>query len=322
MQRLSYILIGLVLCVFVLHASALAADKIRIALANPTISLLTFPLAQKRGFFTEEGLEAEIILMRGNVPVAALVNGEIDYFVGIAPVVAAAIRGVPVKVLACYVPGSPSMLVARPEIKSVKELKGKTIAVGAFGGPPHGIGRMIVKHFGLDPEKEVKFLSSGTPEARLLAMKQGLADAAVLNPPVDFIGTKMGLVVLAGAHELFSYPTGGLTASLKKIRERPDESKRVIKAGIKANRYIHHNREGTIQFMMEWLKIDKEMATATYESTSKAFVGDGVIPEDGLRLLIDEAKKAAKVDRQVSLSDVADLSILKEAQRELGIQGK
>lgn len=313
---------AVLLAIFVFQASIQAADKIRIAIPNPTIPFLTFPLAQKRGFFREEGLEAQIILMRGNVPVAALVNGEIDYFSGIPPVVTAAIRGVPVKVLACYVPGAPHMLVARPEIKSVKELKGKTIAVGPFGAAVHGIGKMIVKHFGLDPEKEVKFLSSGTPEGRFTAVKQRLADAAVLGSPFDFLGKKVGFVVLARAYELFSYPTGGLTASVKKIRERPDESKRVIKAGIKAIRYIHQNREGTIQFMMEWMKIDREMATATYESTSKAFNEDGSIPEDGLRLLIEEAKQSTKVEREVPLSDVVDLSILTEAQKELGIKGK
>ena len=153
-------------------------------------------------------------------------------------------------------------------------------------------------------------------------MKQGLADAAVLGSPFDFLGKKMGFVVLARAYELFSYPTGGLAASVKKIRERPDESKRVIKAGIKASRYIHQNHEGTIQVMMEWLKIDKEMATATYESTSKAFSEDGTIPEDGLRLVIDEAKTSANLQRQVLFSDVADLSILTEAQKELGIKRK
>ena len=313
---------SVLLCIFFLQASVQAADKIRIAIPGPTISQLTFPVAQKRGFFREEGLEAEIILMRGNVPVAALVNGEIDYNSTAPLVVAAAIRGVPVKVLACYVPGSPYMLVARPEIKSVKELQGKTIAVGPFGGAPHVIGKMIVKHFGLDPERDVKFLSTGPPESRFTAMKQRLADAAMLASPSDFLGKKMGFVVLARAYELFSYPAVGLTASVKKIRERPDESKRVIKAGIKANRYIRQNREGTIQLMMEWLKIDKEMATATYVSTSKAFSEDGSIPEDGLRLLIDEAKTSANVQRQVPFSEVADLSILTEAQKELGIKRK
>jgi ABC-type nitrate/sulfonate/bicarbonate transport system substrate-binding protein len=106
----------------------------------------------------------------------------------------------------------------------------------------------------------------------------------------------------------------------KKIKEKPDEIKRVIKAGIKANRYIRQNRDGTIQAMMEWMKIDKEMATATYDSVGKAFNEDGSLPEDGLRLLIDEAKKTAKINREIVSSEVVDLSILREAQKELGIK--
>lgn len=310
------------LAIFVLQTSVEAADKVRIAIGSANISQLVFPLAQKRGFFREEGLEAEIILMRGNVPVAALVNGEIDYYSGIGPVVVAAVRGVPVKVVACYVPGSPNVLLARAEIKSVKELKGKTIAVGPFGSNPHLIAKMIVKHSGLDPDHDVKFLATGPPESRFLAMKEGLAAAAVLSSPFDFLGKKVGFVVVARAYELFSYPNGGLTASIKKIRERPDEIKHVIKAGIKAARYINQNREGTIQILMEWLKTDKETATATYESNSKTFSADGSIPEDGLRLVIEEAKTSANIQRQVPVSDVADLTILRAAQMELGIKGK
>jgi hypothetical protein len=82
---------------------------------------------------------------------------------------------------------------------------------------------------------------------------------------------------------------------------------------------IHQNRDGTIQVMMEWLKINKESAGATYDSVSKAFNEDGSLPEKGLRLASDEAKRIGKVDREVSLNEVTDLSILKEAQRELGI---
>jgi ABC-type nitrate/sulfonate/bicarbonate transport system substrate-binding protein len=181
---------------------------------------------------------------------------------------------------------------------------------------------MIAKQFGLDPDRDLKFLASGLPEARLLALSQGSASAAMLPVPWDFRATKMGFISLARAHELFTYPDVGLSANLNKIKERPDEVKRVIKAGIKANRYIRTNRDGTIQFIQEWLKIDREIATATYDSLAKFFNEDGSLPEDGFRLLIEDVKKAAKVEREVAFSEVADLSILREAQMELGIKGK
>jgi len=151
-------------------------------------------------------------------------------------------------------------------------------------------------------------------------MKQGLIAATVLAVPEDVQGVKMGFHVVAKACELFSYPDAGLSTSVKKIKERPDEVKRVIKAGIKANRYIRTEREATIQFLMEWQKVNREIAALTYDSLGKSFSEDGSVPEIGLRFVIEENKKLAKVGREVSFSEVADFSILKEAQRELGIK--
>jgi ABC-type nitrate/sulfonate/bicarbonate transport system substrate-binding protein len=310
------------LTIIFLQNTAQAADRLRIGFPNLVASYISLPLGQKRGFLQEEGLQAEFIRMNPTVGLATLNSGEIDYYTSIGPGVAAAIQGVPAKIVACYVPGPTATLIARPEFKSVQDLRGKTIGINGFGDNLEIVGRMIFKHFGLDPDKEIKFLATGPTEARFAAMKQGLIAAALGGPPADFIGKKMGFVVLVRSYELFSFPVTGILASVKKIKEKPDEIKRVIKAGIKANRYIHQNRDGTIQAMMEWLKVDQEMATATYDSVGKAFNEDGSVPEDGLRLVIEEAKKAAKVSRDVSLSEVADLSILKEAQRELGIKGK
>ena len=308
------------LSICILHVSAHAADKIRIGVPELNAQFAPLALAEKKGFFREDGLQGEVIRINPTVALAALVSGELDYWTVIGNSVAAAIQGVPLRVLACYVPGSPSALIARPEYKSVQELRGKTVGLNTSGGALESTARLIFKHFGLDPDKEIKFLALGTSERRLSAMKQGLTAATMGSPPLDFLGKKMGFVVLARAHELFSYPTSGVVASVKKIKEKPDEIKRVIKAGIKANRYIRQNREGTIESMTEWTKADKEMATAGYESVLKLFNDDGSVPEKGLLLVIEELKKLGKVEREIAPSDVADLSILRDAQRELGIK--
>ena len=303
-----------------LSAAAHAADKIRIGFPDLAAPFVPLAVGEKKGFFQEHGIQAEFIRINPAIALQALVGGEIDYYTVLGPGVAGAIRGVPVKLVAAYVPVAPTALIARPEIKSVPELKGKTIGVNAYGGALEAMARLIFKHFGLDPDKEVKFLATGPTDSRFGAMTQGLTVATLGSPPIDFLGKKLGFVVLARAHELFSFPVSGLIASARKIKERPDEVKRVIKAGIKANRYIRENRDGTLPVMVEWLKIDKEMATATYDSSLKSFSDDLGLPEDGLRLLISEAKRTAKVDREVSLGEVADLSILREAQKEMGIQ--
>src|SRR2546426_121970 len=308
------------LIILLLHSSVQAADKIRIGFPDLAASFLSLPLGQKRGFFQEEGLQAEFIRINPTVALAALASGEMDYYTVISPAVAAAIRGLPVKVVACYMPRAPIALIARPEFKSVQELRGKTVGLNILGGALEVTARLIFRHFGLDSDKEIKFLANGPLESRFAAVSKGLTAATLGSPPSDFLGKKMGFVVLARAHELFSYPVSGLVASAKKIEEKPDEMKRAIKAGIKANGYIRQNRDGTIPVMVEWLKIDKEMAAATYESIVKVFNEDGGLPENGIRLLIEEGKRQAKVEREVSAAEVADLSILKEAQKALGIR--
>ena len=313
--------LGALLVLFLFPISVHAADKIRIGVPEFNAQFLPLASAEKRGFFKEDGLQGEIIRINPTVALAALVSGELDYWTVIGNSVAAAIQGIPLRVLACYVPGSPSALIARPEFKSVQELRGNAIGLNTSGGALESTARLIFKHFGLDPDKDIKFLPLGTNERRFSAMKQGLTAGTMGSPPLDFLGKKMGFVVLARAYELFSYPTSGVVASLKRIKEKPDEVKRVIKAGIKATRYMRQNRESTIQFMTE-SKIDKEMATATYENVLKLFNEDGSVPEKGMLLVIDELKKLGKVEREISLSEVADLSILKDAQKELGITAK
>jgi NitT/TauT family transport system substrate-binding protein len=307
------------LIIFLLCSSSHAADKLRFGFPDLAAQFIPLPLAEQRGFFKEEGLQGEFIRIRPAVSLAAMASGEIDYDAVIGNGIGAAIRGLPVKVVACFLPATPIALIVRPEFKSVQELKGKAIGLNTFGGTLESIARLIVKHFGLDPDKDVKFLATGTADSRFAAMKQGLTAATLGSAPLDFLGNKLGFVVLARANELFSFPASGLVATVKSIKERPDEIKRVIKASIKANRYIHQNREGTMQMMMSWLKIDKEIAGATYQSVAKAFNDDGGLTEKGHRVAIDEAKRVGKVDREVSLSEVADLSILRQAQKELGI---
>jgi ABC-type nitrate/sulfonate/bicarbonate transport system substrate-binding protein len=311
------VLLGL-LVFLSLHVSVHAADKIRIGFPEFNSSTFTLPLAQIKGFFNEEGLQAELIRIRSAVALPALTSGEIDYHTVVAPAITAALRGIPVRVVACFTPGLTTAIIARPEIKTIQDLKGKVIGLNSIGGGLESTVRLMLKHYGLDPDKDVKFLATGGVDTRFAALKQGLTVATAGSTPVDYLGKKMGYVVLARAYDLFSYPNTGLVASVKTIKDNPDRLKRVIRAGIKANRYLLQNREGTIQVMMQWMRIDKDTATATYDGSVKSFNEDGSVSEAGLRIAIDEAKKAANITREVAFSEVADFTVLREAQREMG----
>ena len=309
----------LVLFLSQLHISSHAADRIRIS-TPADAAHFTMHLAQRKGFLKEEGFEAELIIISGPVANVALSNGDTDYFTGFGSALRAMLQGLPLRIVACYRPKPHFMLQSRPEFKSVKELKGRTIGVTTFGSGPELVGRIMIKHLGLDPDKDVKWVAAGSGEGRLMRMKQGLLDATLSSVPNDYDGRKMGFPVLARSEDLFTYPFSGLTVQAKKIKEKPDEVKRVIRAGIKANRYMRANRDGTIAMLMATYRIDKEVASAAYDSFIKGFNIDGSMPEDGFRRLLDDTKRVMKIDREVALSEVSDLTILKEAQRELGIK--
>jgi len=122
---------AVLLTIFVFDVSVHAADKIRIGFA-PGASGILFPLAQKIGFLKEEGIEAEVVRLSSAVAVAALVSEEADYYTGFSEV-RAAIQGLPLKVIASYIQASSQTLVARSDLKTVSELKGKTVVIGTPG---------------------------------------------------------------------------------------------------------------------------------------------------------------------------------------------
>ena len=316
MKTMAIVLVSLLLW----SGSSAAADKVRLSISALDVSFLTAGIASKRGFFKDEGLDVEVIRMAANVSVTALSTGDIDYTMIFASVVRGAVRGLPMKVVASYMDSSTHTLIARPEFKSLKDLKGKTLGVSTYGATSDVVARMMFKQGGVDPEREVKIITLGAERARFAALKEGLVEVAVLSPPADSEANKLGFNVLARAYELFKLPFTGLGANAKKLKEKPDEVKRMVKALLRANRFVRQDRDGAIHTMMEWMKIDRESAAATYDSTWKIFSEDGSIPEAGLKLVIDQGRQAMNIDRPIPISEVADFGPLREAQKELGIK--
>jgi ABC-type nitrate/sulfonate/bicarbonate transport system substrate-binding protein len=299
---------------------AFGADKVRIGVSNYNISNLTVGVAQTRGFFKQEGIDAEIIRMNPNVATMALVSADVDYSTLIGSAIVANLKGARMKMIACSLDRTPLSLVSRADIKSVKEVKGKTIGVGSYGSTPDIIARMVVKHSGVDPDTEIKLLALGSDSARLTALKEGVIDVMIVAPPVDFEAKRMGFNIISRAGDIFRYPYNGLATSIKKLSERPDEVKRVLRAMLKANNYILKNRDGTIQVLVHWTKSKAEFAEAGYDSAVNAFSVDGGIPEEGMRVVLEGLRKSMNLGRQIQLSDVADMAPLLEAQRELGLK--
>lgn len=314
------LIVACTLFLSLLADGAQALDKVRLSISAVDVSFLTGGLALKRGFFRDEGLEVELIRMNANVSVTALSSGDIDYTMVFASVVRGALRGLPMKVVASFMDSSTHLLIARPEYKSIRDLKGKTLAVSTYGATSDVAARMMVRQGGIDPEKELKIIPLGVERARYAALREGIVDVAVLSPPTDNDAQRNGYRILSRFHEHFKLPFTGLGTHLKKLKEKPDQVKRMAKALLRANRYVRSNREGTIQTMMDWIQVDRESAAATYDSTWKIFSEDGSIPDAGLKLVIDQGREAMKIERPVANTEVAEFSVIREVQKELGIK--
>src|SRR4029079_19731843 len=139
----------------------------------------------------------------------------------------------------------------------------------------------------------------GSDAARFAALKEGLVDAAIIAPPADAQARKLGMNVLGRANDLFKFPHIGLGTTNKKLKENPQEVVRVIRAFIKANRFIREHRQEAVQVLADWGRTQKEDAAASYDSTWQLFSPDGSMPDDGMRLVIDDAQKALKINRAI-----------------------
>jgi NitT/TauT family transport system substrate-binding protein len=301
---------------------AAALDRIRIAVSNPNMPNLTVATAQQKGFFKDENLDAEIIRMNPNVAVTALSTGDIDYCQLFGAVVGGAIAGLPVRIVAGFLDNWPMTLIAQPELKSIKDLKGKTLGISSFGATPDVAARLMIKQAGIDPEKDLKVIALGSDAARLTALKQRVVDVVVISPPADTQMEKQGYRILARAYELFSFPYLGLGTHTRKIKEKPDEIRRVIKATIRANRFIRDNRDEAVRTLIAWGKVEREFAYASYDALRNLFNADGAVPQDGLKLVIEQTRRSNKVTREVAPAEVVDLSFLRDAQAELGIKAR
>src|SRR4249920_2996565 len=170
--RLTRRLLPAILLVLIIGSPVDALDRIRIAVSNPNMPNLTAAMAQKKGFFKDENLDAEIIRMNPNVAITALATGDVDYCQLFGAVVGAAIAGLPVRIVAGFLDNWPMTLIAQPEVKTLKDLRGKTLGISSFGATPDVAARMMIKQAGIDADKEIKILALGSDAARLMALKQ------------------------------------------------------------------------------------------------------------------------------------------------------
>ena len=290
----------------------------RVMMATPSRGLFEFPVvaAMRKGFFMDEGLEIRKIQMQPQIGVKALVAGDVDYLLAWGSTLRAAVTGVPLKVVASMASKPIHILIARPEIKSGKDLKGKTIGVDSFAGTVDYLSRVAARHFGLDPDKDVKIIVTGESPLRLAAIRAGSIDATAIDVAFAAKAEEEGLRRVLNLAEITDLPLSGIGVTDRKLAREREQVKKVIRAVLKGTRFMKQNRAETLQMMTDYLGIKLSQAAGAYDASIQSFADDGFVSDKGLMLDIQLAKERIKMTKEVPLSQVVDWSLLKEIKAE------
>jgi len=295
----------------------LAADRIRFAYPAKSLNYLPVTLGRDKGIFQGEGIDLQMILVSSTIQVAALTTGDIDFSGAQSQVMAGAARGLAVKVVGFLTIKPSFWLMAKPEIKSMAELKNKIIGITAIGSSTDTLARFLVSKNGLTPDRDVAFLGTGTTSNILTAMKAGTIDAGVLSPPFNAMAKQLGYRTLAYFGDYVEQSLSGLGTSDKMIRERPELVKRMLNATLKSLRFIQQRPVETTQFIAREWSVDAPAADELYKSMLPAFSKDGGMDEKGIRDALKRETERMALKEETPLAKVLDLRLLREVQREI-----
>lgn len=292
--------------------------KVTVAYPSYASSYIGFLLEKELGFFREEGLRPEFVLVRGGLTVQGLIAGNFDYVATAGTVLEAAIVGrQPVKIV--LTAGMVSYwLVAQPDIRSVTDLKGKIIGISPpVGGLNDLMVREILKRHGLDPLKDAASLVVGASRERLAALTSGTVQAALFSPPFALKAVEMGYRKLAKAGDYVKRPFAGLGTREEKILNEPLEVSRMVRAYLKGLKFTSTHREYVVSKMMQLFNFSREEAARGYEALREESVPAGYLTDDEERSVIAMIKQAASITGEVPPDRVFDNRFVKQAGREL-----
>ena len=308
---------SLVLLFAIFAASPVPAQlkKIRFSASSIAVTELQFKIAQLKGFYRDEGLDLETILIRGAVGLQALLGGSVDYSSAAGALIAAAVRGVPVK-LVLIVNSQPQFdLVGQPEIKTIQQLKGKFIGISSRGGAVDLLTQLILTKNGVTPNKDATLLVIGTPEELALALRTGRIAACLLTPPRQLILYREGFSKLAYSGDyLTAYPSGGIGATDEKIKTNPAEVLAFVRASLRGLQYYTQNRADSIEMLSRHLGIkDPSLAGEAYDLHISRLGAIGTLDDAWMRGAIDFTKKSLGVTKDIPSNQVFDFSFVEKA---------
>jgi len=299
------------------------AELFRVAFPTKDFGYLPLYVGMRSGFFAQENLEVQWLVVNSSVVVTALMAGEIDV-AGIAgSAMRAAARGAPLK--ANFFPYYKSLFVflGAPEIKRVHDLRGKVIGTTGPGATTEIAASMVLQAHGMDPKKDVTFMTIGGAETSIVAMRSGVIQARAFNPDAALIMKKQGFNELAVLADLGAWPWAGYSTSDAHLANRRDKIRRWTRAMVKSLQLMQSRPEETYKIAQAEFKHPRDITEGAANICIKAIdaKSPGGASDESLRSNIDlTVTQPLKLGAQPQLAKLVDFSLLYEVQRELGIR--
>ena len=316
--------IQIVLGLLSLLPATLFAEQVRTVIPRATLNYLSVPVAEVKGYFRDQGLENQTIVIPGSTAIAALVSGNVDYSGAGGTGMRAALRGAPIKAVMFQTEKVTWYLLAAPDIQKISDLKGKRIAVGTVGDTQDALITMLVEREGvLGREISRVAMPSRNTTNTILSLKTGAFSAAVVNADESLLGEKEGLRTLAFVGDLFPYPFQGFVATDKMIAERPNDVKRWLRAMARALIFIRDRPEEAADIAMKKIPMGNMSRPLVIEGIRRftKSLPDGVpgLPTaQGIKTLMEfDVKAPLKIKEDIAPEKVMNLKLMREVKEEL-----
>ena len=272
----------LVFLLIVLSCATVAeARKVTVGVPVLDVTQSALFLAKDKGFYRKEGLEVDLILMRGAVANQALIAGNVEFTTVPTAGLQAALQGAPLKVVLSTFHKPMFWLYARPEIRSVKDLSAKKVAVSSLGAAGDSALRELFKKSGMDENREVAILAIGTTATRLGALANGTVDAAMMTFPHNLAAAE------AGFRELVSFIAsdiiqlqGAIVTRDAVLQSDPALAEKFLRGTIKGLIYYSSNRSGSASTLAGNLKIQEPLAVKIYDLVRPAITPEGILNDE------------------------------------------
>jgi ABC-type nitrate/sulfonate/bicarbonate transport system substrate-binding protein len=284
-------------------------------IAIPTNSGTWFPLhvALKKGMFRELGIDVVPIYMQARTSLAAIASNQIGYVTQIGSPMTAIVGGLPLRMIMVFCERSHHVLIAKPGITSLGQLRGRVVAISQPGGTVHRELQLILEQSGVEPN-EVNIRGLGGTATGITALRNGTVDAAMLSIPHDLYLEREGFRSLVYVKDVLEFPLAGIVVHTDRLRDRPDEVTRVLTGVLKGIRYTKANREEMPPLLKDFLGLDSlDTAKDAYERLRDIWPDNGVASDKGLRT----AANLAQVPPTFPLEKLANWSFVNKAAASL-----